>query len=146
MEKCEQLTLDLVFEKIEQESPKNKEYSLKVVYANGRVTNPISEYPSLDKIKAVADILYEQGGYVLVCSEYKLGGYSPARIRTVEHFKGSEQAFEQEQGRTLASYIEFCKQDKEYSKTLLKNYMEELAEDGKLNEWIDFLNDCGLKI
>lgn len=143
---CEQLELDLVFEKIEQESPKNKEYSLQVVYANGRFTNPISEYPSLDKIKAVADILYEQGGYVLVCSEYKLGGYSPARIRTVEYFKGSEKVFEQEQGRTLASYIEFYKQDKEYSKNLLKNYMEELAEDGLLNEWLKLIANNGVKI
>lgn len=135
---CEQLELDLVFEKIEQESPKNKEYSLQVVYANGRFTNPISEYPSLDKIKAVADILYEQGGYVLVYSEYKLGGYSPARICTVEYFKGSEQAFEQQQGQTLASRIEYYKRVNERSRMLLKNYMKDLEQDGKLNEWIDF--------
>lgn len=146
MENCEQLELDLVFEKIEQESPKNKEYSLQVVYANGRVTNPISEYPSLDKIKAVADILYEQGGYVFICSDYKLGGYSPARVHNVEYFKGSEQVFEQEQGRTLASYIEFCKQDKEYSKKLLKNYMKDLAEDGLLNEWLELIANNGVKI
>lgn len=146
MEKCEQLTLDLVFEKIEQEAPKNKEYHLQVVYADGRFTNPIGGYSDFNKLKAVADILYEQGGYVLICSEYKLGGYSPARIRTVEYFKGSEKVFEQEQGQTLASYIEFYKRDKEYSKKLLKNYMKELAEDGLLNEWLKLIANNGVKI
>lgn len=138
----EKQQLDLIFKKIEQETPK-KEYSLQVVYADGRFTNPISEYSDFNKLKAVADILYEQGGYVFICSDYKLGGYSPARIRTVEYFKGSEKVFEQEQEQTLASYIEFYKRDKEYSKKLLKKYMEELAEDGLLNEWLKLIENNG---
>ncbi|QLL77644.1 hypothetical protein GTO87_02925 [Ligilactobacillus saerimneri] len=138
----EKQQLDLIFKKIEQETPK-KEYSLQVAYANGRFTNPIREYPNLDKIKAVADILYEQGGYALVYSEYKLGGYSPARIRTVEYFKGSEKVFKRGYGESWQSFNEDIKHDNEHSKNLLKKYMKYLEENGLLKEWLELMADNG---
>ena len=136
MEQCEQLELDLVFEKIEQETPKNKTYDLQIVYADGRFSRPIYEYSNLNKIKAVADILYEQGGYVLIGSIYKLGGYSPARIRTIEYFKGSEHVFEVRYGNSLERLKKDIKLANKQSKKSLKNYLRDLKKDGLLNEWL----------